>query len=329
MRFRANGKLLLTGEYFVLDGAKALAVPTRYGQVLEVNHHRGINGLYWSSHRHDGNIWLYAKLDPQSGGTLIELQKGEQAAAERLERIIRAGTELNHRVPKLLDARAVTTKLDFPNDWGLGSSSTLIWMLAKWWKVDPFQLLAKTFGGSGYDLACAGAEGAVEFWRDAEKTVHWKPFGIQAEWVNNTYFVHLNRKQNSREGIKRYRTKEMDYSIVAELNHLSESLREALLLRPTESQAGQVFQLENSTESAYQNARELLENHEQIVSQFIELPKVKDQYFADFAGTVKSLGAWGGDFVWALPDEPSKAKEYFRKKGFKTVLKWEEMVLKH
>lgn len=319
MRFKANGKLLLTGEYFVLDGAKALAVPTKYGQVLEVNHHRGTDGLYWSSHRHDGNIWLYAKLDPKSGGTLIELQKGEQAAAERLEQIIRAGTELNHRVPKLLNARAVTTKLDFPSDWGLGSSSTLIWMLAQWWKVDPFKLLAKTFGGSGYDLACAGAESAIEFWRDAEKTAHWKPFGIQAEWVNNTYFVHLNRKQNSREGIKRYRSKEMDYSIVAELNHISYALREALLL----------CQPKETAETAYQETRELLENHEQIVSQFIELPKVKEQYFADFAGTVKSLGAWGGDFVWVLPDEPSKAKEYFLEKGFETVLSWEEMVLNH
>ena len=34
--FYSNGKLLLTGEYVVLDGAKALAVPTRFGQNLIV-----------------------------------------------------------------------------------------------------------------------------------------------------------------------------------------------------------------------------------------------------------------------------------------------------
>jgi len=30
--FYSNGKLLITGEYLVLDGAKALALPTKYGQ---------------------------------------------------------------------------------------------------------------------------------------------------------------------------------------------------------------------------------------------------------------------------------------------------------
>jgi hypothetical protein len=34
--FYSNGKLLLTGEYVVLDGAEALALPTRFGQNLKV-----------------------------------------------------------------------------------------------------------------------------------------------------------------------------------------------------------------------------------------------------------------------------------------------------
>ena len=34
--FYSNGKLLITGEYLVLDGAKALALPTKYGQYLTV-----------------------------------------------------------------------------------------------------------------------------------------------------------------------------------------------------------------------------------------------------------------------------------------------------
>ena len=32
--FYSNGKLLLTGEYAVLDGAKSLAIPVKYGQSL-------------------------------------------------------------------------------------------------------------------------------------------------------------------------------------------------------------------------------------------------------------------------------------------------------
>ena len=34
--FYSNGKLLITGEYVVLDGAKALALPTKFGQSLLV-----------------------------------------------------------------------------------------------------------------------------------------------------------------------------------------------------------------------------------------------------------------------------------------------------
>ncbi len=37
--FYSNGKLLLTGEYLVLDGAKALALPTKMGQNLQVVTH--------------------------------------------------------------------------------------------------------------------------------------------------------------------------------------------------------------------------------------------------------------------------------------------------
>ena len=35
-QFYSHGKLLITGEYLVLDGAKALAVPTVFGQDLSV-----------------------------------------------------------------------------------------------------------------------------------------------------------------------------------------------------------------------------------------------------------------------------------------------------
>ncbi|MEQ3661167.1 MAG: GHMP kinase, partial [Flavobacterium sp.] len=41
--YYSNGKLLLTGEYVVLDGAKALAVPTKFGQSLSIE--SGINNL--------------------------------------------------------------------------------------------------------------------------------------------------------------------------------------------------------------------------------------------------------------------------------------------
>jgi mevalonate kinase len=51
-QFYAPGKLLITGEYAVLDGAWALALPTRLGQTLTVTPTQIQNNkpaVYWQS----------------------------------------------------------------------------------------------------------------------------------------------------------------------------------------------------------------------------------------------------------------------------------------
>ena len=57
--FYSNGKLLITGEYVVLDGAKALALPTKFGQSLVVK--PGINHqIKWTSFDSDESVWFEA-----------------------------------------------------------------------------------------------------------------------------------------------------------------------------------------------------------------------------------------------------------------------------
>ena len=41
----------------------------------------------------------------------------------------------------------------------------------------------------------------------------------------------------------------------------------------------------------------LLTEHEYFISQLISINPVKEKYFQDFKGAIKSLGAWGGDFI--------------------------------
>ena len=53
---RAQGKLLLTGEYFVLDGALSLALPVRYGQTLQVLPSEKPGRLTWISRDADGTV---------------------------------------------------------------------------------------------------------------------------------------------------------------------------------------------------------------------------------------------------------------------------------
>ena len=55
--FYSNGKLLITGEYVVLDGAKALAVPTKFGQYLEVKPSEK-KSIYWKSFDSNNQIWF-------------------------------------------------------------------------------------------------------------------------------------------------------------------------------------------------------------------------------------------------------------------------------
>ena len=68
-----------------------------------------------------------------------------------------------------------------------------------------------------------------------------------------------------------------------------------------------------------------LKTHERVISEMIGLPTVKEQLFQDYEGIVKSLGAWGGDFVLATGDD--KTRSYFKSKGFETVISYSKMSL--
>ena len=69
-----------------------------------------------------------------------------------------------------------------------------------------------------------------------------------------------------------------------------------------------------------------MEKHESIMSEILETITIKEAFFYDFKGIVKSLGAWGGDFVLLVSkDDPSG---YFKERGFETILSYDEMILK-
>jgi len=246
--FHANGKLLLSGEYFVLDGALALAVPTKQGQT------------------------------PQ------------------------------RQNPKFLPYGAIIrTELEFPREWGLGTSSTLLYNIAEWAKIDAYELLFETFGGSGYDLACAGAESAI-FYRLEDKTPHFHAFPFRPAFIENLYFVYLDKKQNSREGIAHYRAKVKNTpELVQKISDLTEKI----------SQSGSLSDFER-----------LLREHETIVSDTLEMKRAKDLYFSDYWGEVKSLGAWGGDFVLVTSEKSQKATAaYFAERNeYNAQIKFEYIV---
>ncbi len=58
--FFSHGKLLITGEYVVLDSALSLAVPTKLGQKMEVLFEENLadNTLTWYSIDSEGETWV-------------------------------------------------------------------------------------------------------------------------------------------------------------------------------------------------------------------------------------------------------------------------------
>ena len=68
----------------------------------------------------------------------------------------------------------------------------------------------------------------------------------------------------------------------------------------------------------------LIREHENIISKLISKDKIKDKLFDDFNGEIKSLGAWGGDFALVIGDVNSA--EYFKNKGYKTIISFNSML---
>ena len=294
--FHANGKLLLTGEYFILDGAIGLALPTKFGQTLRVEP-SSEKGLSWKSIDNENNIWFEAKFSESA--EIISCANEE--IAKTLQKILAQCKLTTH------DSR-LTTKLDFPQNWGLGSSSTLISLLSQWSGADAYELLANTFGGSGYDIACATAKSAITYQLTTHDSRLTTEINFHPSFKEQLYFLHLNQKQNSREGIQQYKHLSINKTpYIEQISELTQKIIEANEL----------------DEFCY-----YLEVHENIVANVLNLRKVKEIYFQDFPGTIKSLGAWGGDFVLVASDEsPEMIRHYFQSKGFSTFLPYHTIIL--
>ena len=288
---------MLTGEYLVLDGATALAVPTRKGQSLIVQEEDG-KGVLWTSLDEAGNVWFEASFDIN-----FKLNNSSDlTVAHTLLDILSKARNLNPEFLAVNKLHKVTTQLEFPSYWGLGSSSTLINNIAQWAEVDAFTLLTTSFGGSGYDIAAAQADQPI-FYTKLSPQPEVKKVTLSWDFKDELFFVHLNKKQDSKLGIARYKKKEVSKAQLQQITDITHKLLLCYHLTDFER---------------------LMESHERIISKIIDLPTVKEQLFSDYNGVVKSLGAWGGDFV--LATGRSADQEYFRKKGYTTIIPFADML---
>ncbi len=299
--FYSNGKLLITGEYLILDGAKGLALPTKMGQNLIVED-TNTGAIHWKSYDADRSVWFEDTL------SFEEIQNNNatpESVKATLIKILHVANAMNPDVFSNSGGLSITTQLSFPRNWGLGTSSTLINNIAQWFQIDAFELLHKSFGGSGYDIACAQNNNPITYsianGKPKVEQVVFKP-----EFSQNLYFVYLNQKRNSKSAIAEYHSNKTSQlpSYIATVNELTQ---------------------DTITAATLEEFAQLLYQHETVLSALLKTEMVKNTLFPDFDGTIKSLGAWGGDFVLAVSKE--NPKPYFVVKGYETVIPYGEMIL--
>lgn len=304
-RYHSNGKFLLSGEYLVLQGARALALPLRLGQSLEVTTIDDENGMiHWDAYTPRG-FW-FASIFSKHDFTVHA--SDDMDKADNLSRIFKAIKSLNPNILQDKKDYFFITRLEFDSEWGLGSSSTLISLLAQWAEVDPYELLKMTMGGSGYDIACATASQPIIYHLENSSPIVEKA-DFHPAFADKLYFVYQGHKQSSGKEVKSFkeRAKTNDFSSeVSEISDISDKL---------------------VSTTSFNDFCALLTRHEAIMSRCLEQPSLKSQY-PDFQGVIKSLGAWGGDFFLAATElSEEEVVGYFNSKGLKTILNYNEIVL--
>lgn len=290
--FQANGKLMLFGEYVVLRGVPALAFPIKMGQTLEVQR----SGEYiWESFEAE-NLWFWLKFNSE----LEIIETNFPDIASRLILILR---DIKAAKPELFESPlAFKVKANFNRNWGFGSSATLMSLLAQWSGMNPYDLNDKYFGGSGYDIACATASTPILYYK---QPLHVKPVMLPESITNRLLFVYLGKKQNSqREVIK--------FSELTIPQFKLDALAEIVL---SASKAEDIESFENS-----------IEEHERVMSELLNRPALKELDFPDYPYSIKSLGAWGGDFFMATCRNIDESRMYFIEKGKEVVFTWRMLV---
>lgn len=301
--WHSNGKLLLSGEYLVLKGATALAIPINKGQSLEVNESSGKGEIYWQA-THQYAKWFEANLKINDLSDIKETTSPEQ---KKLQQILNNCLELNPDFLNIHKNYSIKTNLEFSPEYGFGSSSTLINNLSKWVNCNPYELLTKTFGGSGYDIACADSKKPLLFKLENDKQII-KEVNFYPDFYEGLYFVYLGKKQKSSESIKEFH-KNAAYSEreITRISEISMALCKA---------------------DNIEKFNELIDEHEEIMSKILKMRSVRSLFFNDLPGSSKSLGAWGGDFALISCNlNKTEIKEYLMSKGLTTFYTFKELLV--
>ncbi len=302
MHYYSSGKLLITGEYLVLKGARALVSPVKFGQSLNIAGAENDGWLTWESFENE-ICWFKAKFDT----TFLKIiDTTDHKIADRLLSWLKAADQLNPGFLALQKSKNVFVKADFKLSWGLGSSSSLLSDIAFWAGIDPFKLHLLVSKGSGYDVVFA-REHQPGFFSRTDEYYKVESADFNPSFKGCLFFIYLGNKQDSSASVNAFnaRTGSLDIEIKI-ISDLSERIAFA------------------NTLSSFE---ECISHHEEIISHLLGKERLKKDRFSDLRGEIKSLGAWGGDFAMITwHDTAEELKKYLKTKNIDIVFSFDEMI---
>lgn len=295
---------MLSGEYLVLDGATSLVLPVIYGQTMEVSTlESGDSGLIEWHALQEKEEWFSAKIRIPDFSLI---HSSDSIITKKLIELLKVLHSLNPYIFSKKNSYLIRTDLEFNRSWGLGSSSTLMANLAAWAAIDPMELFRSAATGSGYDIAATKRESPFLF-KTVGKVFETEAVSIPDEITSCLYFAYSGQKQNSDSEVNAYMNrKPSQRGQIERISEISNGL----------ATIGDLALFEK-----------LVKEHETILSNLLNRPPVKELLFPDYTGTIKSLGAWGGDFLLFVHQGGREDLEaYLIGKGLRTVFSYNELI---
>lgn len=300
--FHSNGKVLLTGEYLVLYGAKALAMPVATGQSLIHEHRNTGYYLQWTTLYRNAPV-LELNFDENLN---VQSCYPSDFDTSFLINLLQAAKKLNPLAWKQLQESSLLANIEFSHNWGLGSSSSLISNIAWLFDINPYTLHFLVSKGSGYDIACARSKQAILYQlTDNRPIVH--EVSYQPAFRDELYFIYLGKKQDSAAEVSRFlKSKTVASQDILTVGELTDAFLQAA----------------NGT-----GLSKVIREHEKLLSSYLGIKPIKEQYFSNFEGEIKSLGAWGGDLAlvyWTQGEE--RLRNYFSNKNLYELTPFNELI---
>lgn len=296
--YYSQGKFLITGEYLVMAGAEAIVLPINKGQYLKIFEAEDEN-LHWQSFYKE-QAWFEAIFDPES---FEILKTSDQQSTAYITSLLKNAAQLSNK-RKTLRNISIRTELEFDKEWGMGSSSTLLVNLSYLFDINAFDLHSKVSHGSGFDVAAALSDFPVRY-RIRKNNREILPVHMPELFFDHTYFIYLGEKADSGIAVEDFHSRNKDLKMpVKYINEIT----------------AQFTELED-----VQELSNITGEHEEFMGKVLCLESPTN-HFPDYSYGMKSLGAWGGDFIMAVnPNGKEEVEQYFKHKGYTLIFSANEL----